>query len=726
MENKTEGASQAGEPAGAGNLGRLRLGWILPTTLAVLCLASGILLALLIMRRQNAERTGVEKAREAAIAVTREAAARISEITLAARKEADFLAGRLSRGDLDGETAPNVMRELIESNPSFYGGTITYRPYGHAPGVRLHAPYCMHQDGSVICKPLEDDYDYTAAGTDWYLLPMKNGPQWVEPYRCGSGNAYMATYSAPFFAPGEPQGTDRKPLGVVTIDITVDELERVSRSLDFGRGGFAALTSREGRYFYHPNTDLVTGRKTLLQVAEELNDPDRVLVAGLAERGETGVLLHTSTTTGRKSWLVVEPVPDTGWSVQGTYLLTELLSNVVAARRMSLDVVIAAVAFGILLAGTLFAVRPGRHRIWLLSTIISLLLAAGIGLTWHHYMEFHPTTAHIGTPVTGVTELAGAKQDVLASARDKGIPEPQFLPVGVFVQSAEFVAANNVQVTGYVWERLAPGHKPVDLLFPEATDMEMQESYSRTTDESTVIGWRFRGTLRERFEYKEFPLDRETIWLRVRAASPIDPVVLVPDLDSYPIHAPVSRPGLASDLVLPGWDAISSFFSLKSIAYTTNFGLKNAGMQGDYPELFFCMAIQRRFNDAFISYLTPLLVVTMMLFGMLLALTRHPERFSLLGPQTSTVLGFTAALFFVVIFSHIDLRQKLSAQSVFYLEYFYLIMYVAILLVSIISLVFMLDDRIKVVQYRDCLLPKVTYFPFLLLSFFVVTIATFY
>jgi hypothetical protein len=97
-----------------------------------------------------------------------------------------------------------------------------------------------------------------------------------------------------------------------------------------------------------------------------------------------------------------------------------------------------------------------------------------------------------------------------------------------------------------------------------------------------------------------------------------------------------------------------------------------------------------------------------------------------LDTPTGKVLGFCAGLFFVVVFSHIGIRQKISAEEVFYLEYFYFIMYLALLWVSVNSLLLSLAKNLKIIQYKDSLITKLVYWPVILGLCAIITLITFY
>ncbi len=81
------------------------------------------------------------------------------------------------------------------------------------------------------------------------------------------------------------------------------------------------------------------------------------------------------------------------------------------------------------------------------------------------------------------------------------------------------------------------------------------------------------------------------------------------------------------------------------------------------------------------------------------------------GFDSSTVLGFCAALFFVIIIARVELRTSLAAQGIIYLELFHFLMYGAILSVAINSIVVASPSSNKLVRCGDNLAAQLLYWP---------------
>jgi len=244
--------------------------------------------------------------------------------------------------------------------------------------------------------------------------------------------------------------------------------------------------------------------------------------------------------------------------------------------------------------------------------------------------------------------------------------------------------------------------------------------------DGNVTGWYFRAVLRQQFDYSKYPFDREDVWIRLWHNDFYRNVILVPDFDSYTNMRPDHKPGLERDFVLEGWEIGDSQFSYRNNSYTTNFGVENNPLHSGVPELYYNVGMKRRFLTPFISYLTPLVVVAFLLFAVLMISTKDEAKVARYGFTSSTVLAYCAALFFVLIVSHVALRQKLAADGGIYLEYFYFTLYFAILAVSVNSILLASDARFSLVHCRDNMIARLLYLPVILALVLGTTLAVFY
>ncbi len=666
--------------------------------------------------------------------------ARLVSLTVAATQSIDGIlsetmkivqsvADGLSAGRLNKDTAHAALRRALETHPHYFGTTVTYKPYAFDPKRRLYSAYYVKKNGQVEYVQLETVYDYTEPKYDWFGPAFEKGPLWTQPYYDDAARTFMVTYSAPFY--GTEKSTGRRvPLGVVTMDISMDDIRRIIESLDLGPSGFGALVSDKGVYLYHPNTELVLTSRTITQVANEQGDKDRLVLAEKIRTRETGVMDHQSTTTGMSAWLIYAPVPSTGWSLQNTFIKDDLPWDVNRLRHQLIQITMALLVFLTSAAALLLRVHTGNiSRLWALSTITAILLVVAIGHLWSISLNYDSQGRLDGVRISDKATLANVMNGYVRSCAERRTEPPIYIPTGVFIESASFTAANDLSVTGYLWQKYTAGvHDGLTRGFAisDATSLNVTENYRQMDGNAEVVRWYFNSTIRQHIDHSKYPLEQEKISLRILHKDLNHNVVLVPDLAAYKFTNPTSLPGLEKSLVLPGWSLTHSFFELRSNRYETNFGLERSLIKENFPSLYFNIVVKRVFVDAFISNLTPLIIVVILLFTLLMIAIKDERLVGFMQAGSGRVLNICVAMFFVIAFSHIDIRRKIAAEEVFYLEYFYFLIYLTMLWISINSVLFAMGKNIRLIQYKDNIISKLLFWPFLLGLLLAISVITFH
>ncbi|MCK5369307.1 MAG: hypothetical protein KAQ62_12170, partial [Cyclobacteriaceae bacterium] len=252
------------------------------------------------------------------------------------------------------------------------------------------------------------------------------------------------------------------------------------------------------------------------------------------------------------------------------------------------------------------------------------------------------------------------------------------IKTGIFIQSLNFYNSSEVSVTGYIWQHyedwqstaihLAPGE--VGFILPDqvntGSDIEPREVYRVRKGDDEVIGWYFEATLRQPFNYRDYPFDHKTVWIRMWPKDFLDNVVLVPDFDAYKSTGLTDIFGIEKSIVLGTWERMNTYFNYNLSSYDTNFGLDDSSWQQAYPELHYNFVIKRKFENAFIVYLLPLFLVASLLFAALLTVSGNDKISTRLGFSTSGFIGASSALFFVIMIAHIQLRRQFSGASIVY------------------------------------------------------------
>jgi len=456
--------------------------------------------------------------------------------------------------------------------------------------------------------------------------------------------------------------------------------------------------------------------------------------------GEEGLLHATDPKMARRLLLAYTPIPNTDWSLTAVFFEDEVLQESPKATRDKLVWIgIGGIAFLFFLSLVLFGVYLGiDHRLWAGGgAVAAVLFTSGIIGIWYLALTFPDARSSVEQTV--LTDEAGVRKFLSdnrtrASSRYASYESPVYIPTGVFVQSIEFSTANNVVVTGYVWQKYGldlPTGLSRGFVFPEAESVEIRDAYTRSNGESQVVGWYFKAALRQSFDYATYPLDHQNVWLRIWHSDFDKNIILTPDLEAYDFINPRLRPGLEqADFVLPAWNVEKTYFGYQENSYNTNFGIAEYVGQRGFPELYFNIALTRKFIGPFISNIIPLSAVSIMLFGVLMFGTKQADKVGLLGFSASTVLSICAAFFFTVVIAHVTLRASLAAPGIVYIEDFYFVLYLAILGVSLNAMFFAREDKLPLlqgfIQYRDNFWPKLLYWPLLTGLMLIITVGVFY
>ena len=369
------------------------------------------------------------------------------------------------------------------------------------------------------------------------------------------------------------------------------------------------------------------------------------------------------------------------------------------------------------------------RTLWILSAILSLTFAVLLVLTWQ-------AATQQKLPGNQLVSEGDIDKALNEYAKRADIPDSDSIyriPTGFYLQSLDFKDATSVHVAGYIWQRFqqrlpkkftkwADSCKQDDtpFIFPEQikseAGIEPELRYEVAGDTGRVCGWYFEVTLRQPFDYRKYPFDTETVWLRMWTRDLLPNVVLVPDLASYPhgTHGDTIF-GIGQRMVLGSWLKSNTYFSYTTTPFDTTFGILETDVLSEAPELNFNFVLKRQLVDAMVEHLLGILVIMILLFATMLVVSRDERKAQRHGFNTAMVLGACSALFFVVLISHIQLRAQFSGTNVVYLEMYYYLLYLLLMGATINTYYFSEEANraTSILHFRDNLIPKLLYWPFI-------------
>ncbi len=371
-----------------------------------------------------------------------------------------------------------------------------------------------------------------------------------------------------------------------------------------------------------------------------------------------------------------------------------------------------------------------QSTLWLLSTAFSLFLIGLLVTLWVKMNQYH-------VPPTQLVSEQSTQQYLEENWGDRNLFDSSLEPLrtvktGIFVQSLQFSNASQVHLTGYIWQRyqqgvdddIKPKQGEIGFILPEQVDSTVpKEIYRIRDDNEEVIGWYFDATLRQSFDYGNYPFDHKTIWVRMWAKDFSKNIIFVPDFSAYQSTGLNDIFGIEKNIVLGTWNRENTFFDYHLSSYDTNFGVSNYVGQTGFPELHYNFVIKRKFENAFIVYLLPLFLVSMLLFAALLTVSKDSDLSDRHGFNTSGFIAASSTLFFVVMLAHIQLREEVAGSDIVYIEYFYIFMYMKLVLATANTYLFATQAApwLRFIHYRDNLMPKLAYWPIALGSIVAIT-----
>ncbi len=366
-----------------------------------------------------------------------------------------------------------------------------------------------------------------------------------------------------------------------------------------------------------------------------------------------------------------------------------------------------------------------RVRAYAVSALVSLVVLGLLVWIWMRVYSA-PPLAYPGETIIVSDAQLQQYLDAHVTPFNTGEP-PIYIPTGIVVQSLEFKGPYTIQASGYIWQRYSDSNAAdVDrgVVFPESDTTTLNKVYETHQGDETLVGWNFKTTLREQFDYGKYPFDRQQIWVRMWHVDFERNVYMVPDLAGYESLDPQTLPGLDPGLVLENWQVERSYLSFRLNSYNTNFGIQDYNSEVPYPELYFNVSIKRYLWSPIIARLLAPLVILLQLFTIVMIVGKDSKRLEQFGVRPGAVIFTCAAFFFAVLVAQNSLRDEIKTYGIVYLETVHILTYVLILAVAANSVLLVAQPDLWLFE-NDNLVVEATYWPLLLGSLLVVTLMVF-
>ncbi|CAG35716.1 methyl-accepting chemotaxis protein [Desulfotalea psychrophila] len=171
----------------------------------------------------------------------------------------------ISKTRPEKELLDSSLRHILKKNNNFTGIWVAVEP--NTIFETFYYPWFHRKEGNIVADPTTDLKDYEAAAAEeYYALPKRLKREvLIEPYEDPDIHTLMTSAAVPIIHNG-------RCIGVVGIDIVLDELTEMVRKIRPYETGVASLISNAGKYVAYPDKERVgkdIGNTELLKKAKQ-------------------------------------------------------------------------------------------------------------------------------------------------------------------------------------------------------------------------------------------------------------------------------------------------------------------------------------------------------------------------------------------------------------------------------------------------------------------------
>ena len=666
---------------------------------------------------------------------TQKAAAKISEYQNEIEKLGDEMAIKISSGEIKKEAIAATIKEVHLKHPGITGISVAFAPYRFSKTQFLYAPYSYYADGKLNFINIGQKYNYAAPvnkEAKWFTDGMAQEKFWHEPQYGAIAKTMIVRYTVRFYDNLENRNAQRNPAGTIFFYCSKDAIRKIMSEINLGQTGYGFILSNEERFIYHPDKILTDGVYDMQTAAHDLHYQFFSRIDRAMSNYKAGEVFEESDSiTGQTFWHSYQETQNSQWRLISTFPMDEVPVNINEARTNYIRLIIFVAIFLTFAFALLFRVYNFSDLKWNFPISVSLILIISVCLIWYYARLFSPPQ-QFEKNLTSILNRRTLDQIVKVrneEAINKEMPLPVYIPTGLYIESVKFENVSEVTIMGKVWNVI-----PKQNAFPVKRDSSnmlvkgvsflntvastITPDYETINDDSSkTVNSKFSITIRQQFDYLNYPFDYKAVATTVQYAEPNKNVLLVPDMDSYLYTNPSAKPGVGRNIVMSEWNFKSSYFFTTHINYNSTFGLKKHDITTNAYAMGVCMILDRSILSAFVSFMLPYFVIIVLLFALLLTMEET---------QRSGFLASAAGLLFTVLLSHYSLRQALMFDKIVYFEYLFFLTYVVIILLVINAFLYFSESKIRLIKMRKNYYIQLIYWPFVLFMQLLLTIYIYY
>jgi len=638
------------------------------------------------------------------------------------------VAEKLSKKQYSKKEIENILRQSALENDFCLGVTAAFEPiYINDSTKQLYAPYYTKKYNKF--EYIEESYDYTDDSlptTEWYtgVIKQKKGI-WSNPYVAQVAQELVVDYGVPFFQ--TDKSGNKKIAGIVSFTLSTSYITSYLHDVTLGKAGFSFIFNKDFYVISHPSTDFLTNpemaRKEMLKnpqfnVIKENSEGHFTAFSKIAQEDTEFFYIDLD-----NDWVLAVVIPKQDLQES---------SNLIKKKLILISIFFTLTIFFLLIV--LLKVWKGNtNNLWLFSFFVGSLLFLNIVFIWYLninenlYVEDDQQTKILST--TTVNNYLDARRNQLQQINaSKKIVE---IPTGIFLYDIDFKNAYDVAVIGKIWQKIPDSFElknETTFIFPQASavgiSVRTRPMSKKHIDDYWLYSYDFNATIQFDFDYLKFPLNFKKLDLQITYPHINDNVVLTPDIQSYEFIDPSLKPGISNDIYMPNSKVLKSYFSFHEHNFFANFGNKKLNALKETSVLTFNVLIKNIIISSIISNIIPLFIIAIMIF--LLPFTVSKKDGEVKEGASLSIIQAAGGFFFVLLLSHIQLRNNIETPGLIYLETFYFVMYFMLAIMSTAVMLFLKTNDHPILEYKHNLIFKISYWPLLLFLIYLITLFIFY
>lgn len=506
-------------------------------------------------------------------------------------------------------------------------------------------------------------------------------------------------------------------------------------------------------YVLNANQEIIATQYLHARKIQETIAPQKNLIYEIEtqlKQQNAGSFTYDDHTTHSELRCIYAPLSSIDGTLCTVININDLTRDIDYQRQSRMIIIILCMCALVCIAiGSAFICIDQIHALWIIVALCSISLCIGLISLWYTtklYPQYKENIVPIKDPIHLYTFLDTLQAntnipldtqptviDTLAykvdtrdrlEALDNIFNQARYIPTGIQINHIQFIAEDQVTIAGYIWQRyLHPIHDHLTrgIILPQATtEVELTEIYRSSNKAYETIVWQVQATLNQQNSYTCYPFDIKDVQIQIRHAHLEEDIILIPDFDAYQYINRSAKPGVNQLLSVPGWYILGSYFGYSSLDQRTTFGLYDRKESGtlittsniNNPTLNLDIVCQRSLINNIIDDLIPIIVSLLLLFVLILTSVQ----------QKYDIMATSATLFFGMIVSEIRFRDKITSNELTYFESLYILMYVALLSILIVSLLYLLKSKMWVISYKENRIAKLLFMPSILILVIMITV----